>query len=228
MSSTLTSLWERAFLGEQPSYDERPSHPRLHHVVKGVLRRLPKPRLQEALYRRRILCRYLRKFLHRAAADKEQLEPLTPLYQLPYFTQALLRNKDKLPLNIQSITIGDGIIGNIAAHTTAMVSTYLHQQAKALTIPHDILDAFKDADHQCGFDKVFQQLGYPPKSIAHIPGNPEGENFRRAILTERQDSCFNKNPNTPPLINESINAACYGGCATWLTADNYLSHKQPW
>ena len=140
-------------------------------------------------------------------------------------------NKDGLPLNIKSITIGDGTIGNIATQSDVVVSTFLHQQAKVLNIPQDILNAFDTADKQCGFDEVKLQLGYPPKGVAHVRGNPEGENvgfFNRN--KKRQDSCFQKDPNTPALVNESVNTLCYGGsgCATFSTAANYLQQKQPW
>lgn len=116
------------------------------------------------------------------------------------------------------------------------VSTYLHQQAKFLTIPQNILDAFAAADMQCGFDDVIAQLGYPPTGKPRIEGNPEGENYYRSRkrshdgveILKRQDYCFQQNPNTPALVNLSINDPCYGGCATWSTALDYLNHKQPW
>lgn len=153
------------------------------------------------------------------------------IHQIPYFTQAILQDKDKLPMNIASITIGDGTIGNLAAQSDLSVGTFLHQQANFLTIPQNILDAFSHADQECGFDEIIQQLGYPPTGIAHISGNPEGENFRlrkNPKVNKRQDACFHQNPNTPALINQSVNADCYGGCATWSTAGNYLRNKQPW
>ncbi|KAL8827672.1 MAG: hypothetical protein Q9191_003048 [Dirinaria sp. TL-2023a] len=57
-------------------------------------------------------------------------------------------NKNALPLNIESITIGDGTIGNAATQSDVVVSTWLRQQAKILDIPQDILNAFDNADKQ--------------------------------------------------------------------------------
>lgn len=98
----------------------------------------------------------------------------------------------------------------------------MHEQNGILKIPHDILAAFDYADRQCGFDRVLEQIQYPPSGKISIPGDPEGGNYKR------QDECFPKNPDTPTLINKSVNTLCYGGCATWSTAYDYLRHKKPW
>lgn len=146
----------------------------------------------------------------------------TKTQQIPYFTQAILAGHETLPINLKSITIGDGTFGNIAAQSDVAINTYLHEHKKLLQIPHKILTAFDHADRQCGFDKVLRQMTYPPRGKIHIPGNPELNNFKR------QDDCFPRDPNTPALVNESVNTLCYGGCATWSTAANYLGYKKPW
>ncbi len=60
----------------------------------------------------------------------------------------------------------------------------------------------------------------PPKSKIQVPGNPEGLNF---LKQKRQIPCYEDTPNTPALINSSINAPCSIGCATYTTAFAYLS-----
>lgn len=98
----------------------------------------------------------------------------------------------------------------------------MHEQNHLLKIPRSILTAFDHADRQCGFDRVLKQIEYPPGGKIRIPGDPEGNNHKR------QDDCFPRDPDTPARINESVNALCYGGCATWSTAFDFLQHKQPW
>lgn len=98
----------------------------------------------------------------------------------------------------------------------------MHEQNSILKIPQAILVAFDKADQQCGFTEVLKQLTYPPHGKIIIPGNPEGANFKR------QNQCFPSAPDTPDLVLESVNAVCYGGCATWTTADDYLNHANPW
>lgn len=146
----------------------------------------------------------------------------TKTRQIPYFTQAILAGQETLSINLKSVTIGDGSFGNLAAQTDVAINAYLHEQKKLLQVPQEILNAFDHADRQCGFDKVVRQIRYPPRGKIHIPGAPEGNNFKR------QDTCFPRDPDTPSLINESVNALCYGGCATWATASNYLRYKKPW
>lgn len=114
------------------------------------------------------------------------------------------------------------MFGNGAALTDVTVGTYIHEQNIILRIPQDLLKAFDKADLQCGFSQVLEQLTYPPRGKIVIPGNPEGDNFKR------QDKCFSQKPDTPALILESVNDLCYGRCATWSTANNYLNRSLPW
>lgn len=146
----------------------------------------------------------------------------TKTLQIPYLTKAILADHETLPVNLKSITIGDGSFGNYAAQTDVAINAYLHEQKKLLQVPQEILNAFAQADRQCGFDKVLRQITYPPRGRINIPGNPEQNNFKR------QEDCFPRNPNTAALINESVNTLCYGGCATWSTASNYLNYTKPW
>ncbi len=142
--------------------------------------------------------------------------------QIPYFTQAILANKENLEINLKSIVIGDGNFGNVAALTDVLVNAYMQEQNHILRLPQEILGAFDRADERCGFNDVLKQVTYPPRGKIQIPGNPERNNYKRG------DDCFKANPNTSALIQESVDAACYGGCATWSTAYNYLMNKKPW
>ncbi|KAL9013125.1 MAG: hypothetical protein Q9173_002168 [Seirophora scorigena] len=160
---------------------------------------------------------------------------------IPYFAQSLLSNRSFLPLNLKAIALGDPSVGNGAAMTAVVTSTYLHQQFNVLKIPGPILSAFSAPDRACGFDQVLAQLTYPPKGPIVIPGNPEGLNF---LLQKRQHISgqskikekSNKRqapcppappPTTPALINASIHAPCALGCATYSTALAYLSAVRP-
>ncbi|KAL8993282.1 MAG: hypothetical protein Q9188_007371, partial [Gyalolechia gomerana] len=145
---------------------------------------------------------------------------------IPYFTKAILSNRNLLDINLKAIALGDPTIGNNAAMTDVVTSTYLHQIASLYKIPTNILHAFDSADHECGFDRVLSQLTYPPIGPITIPGNPEGLNFLKHFhkrkQEKREDTCFPTLPNTPSLINASINDPCTIACATYTTAFAYL------
>ncbi|KAL8996419.1 MAG: hypothetical protein Q9169_004067 [Polycauliona sp. 2 TL-2023] len=145
---------------------------------------------------------------------------------ISYFTKALLSNQNILNFNLKAIVLGDPTLGNIAAMTDVVTTTYLHQIAPQYKIPLPILSAFAAADRQCGFDKILSQLTYPPSGEIQIPGNPEGFNYllrRQDQIQKRQVPCFDGIPNTVQLINASINAPCSVGCATYTTAFAYLA-----
>ncbi|KAL9122525.1 MAG: hypothetical protein Q9187_000925 [Circinaria calcarea] len=146
---------------------------------------------------------------------------------IPYFAQDILENKAELPMNLKSITLGNPTFGNAAAMSDVVVDTYLHRQEQILDIPQDILSAFSQADNQCGFTEVLGHMTYPPSpGPIVIPGNPEGQN---SALSRRQEGASNDSscnvlsaPTTPAAINESIYGPCFGPCATFTTALNYL------
>ncbi|MCJ1256944.1 hypothetical protein MMC24_004769 [Lignoscripta atroalba] len=144
---------------------------------------------------------------------------------IPYLTQTILQNKETLDINLKSITIGDGTIGNYATMSDVVVSTWMHRHNNLLGIPQDVLSVFAEADCRCGFTKVLSQFQYPPHGKIAIPGNPEGLNFH-SMKRQNSDSCFNQ-PTTAAQVNESIYAPCNFGCATFTTAANYLATKNP-
>ncbi|KAK2763957.1 hypothetical protein FQN54_009576 [Arachnomyces sp. PD_36] len=159
-------------------------------------------------------------------------------FYIPDFTCKILENQDTLPINLQSISIGDGTLGNEAATFSVSVGSYMRSHNASLQIPDDILDAFTEADHTCGFDSVLTKAAtYPPKGPIYIPGNPENTNSKRkqhgtdAFTDKSLDNDCNIHPTTKEDILSSIlKSKCYGPCATSSTALDYLqtrSDKDP-
>ncbi|KAJ5763812.1 Peptidase S10 serine carboxypeptidase [Penicillium manginii] len=151
---------------------------------------------------------------------------------IPYIASALLENTNPLSLNIKSISLGDGSWGNAAAMADVAMGTYLHIQAHHLRIPKSILSAFITADNFCGFTETLKKAQeYPPGSKFRIPGNPENMNYRRDLrrhprrdLTTAGDGSCNINPiNASGILDSVLNSTCYGPCATFSTAMDYLT-----
>lgn len=148
---------------------------------------------------------------------------------IPYIASALLESNDTLSLNLQSMSLGDGSWGNAAAMADVAMGTYLKTQSTQLQIPQSILSAFETADEICGFTQTLKEAStYPPTSKFHVPGNPENMNYRRDLhrrdlITAGDGSC-NLNPTNASAIHRSIlNSTCYGPCATFSTAMDYLT-----
>lgn len=144
---------------------------------------------------------------------------------IPYFTNALLEDHS-LKLDIRSISLGDGSWGNAAAMSAVATGAYMHAHSSRLGLPKNVLSAFAAADHTCGFDTVLQEAAtFPPQGKIHIPGNPERMNYRRLrrdLVTALDPSC-NIEPTTPAAVQTSVfNSTCYGPCATFSTALDYI------
>ncbi|KAL8685323.1 MAG: hypothetical protein Q9224_005862, partial [Gallowayella concinna] len=143
---------------------------------------------------------------------------------IPYIAKALISNRNILNINLKAIALGDPTLGNNAAMTDLVTTTYLHQKSTYFQIPKPILSAFDAADRLCGFDKVMHQLTYPPTGKFTIDGNPDGLNFLRARnkvqkAKKRQAPCLDDYPTT----NASIYDPCITiGCATYTAALSYL------
>ncbi|KAJ5339158.1 hypothetical protein N7452_005886 [Penicillium brevicompactum] len=148
---------------------------------------------------------------------------------IPYITSQLLKSNTSFPLNIASISLGDGSWGNGAAMSSVATGRYLRSQSALLGIPEDILSVFSEADESCGFNKVLaKSAAYPPQKKFHIPGNPEYFNLkrRRRDLTNALNAACDIGPTTPEEVRTSIfNSTCYGPCATFSTAMDYLTTK---
>lgn len=156
---------------------------------------------------------------------------------IPYFAYAIAENQDNYPIDLRSISLGDCTIGNPAAMSAVTVSTFLESKKNLLQIPDEILSVFKEADQTCGFTTVLQQADhFPPSGKFEIVGDPENLNYkhrrrrdqfqqyqRRNLRNVMNETC-NNHPTTPEEVSSSIlNSTCYGSCATFSTAMNYLS-----
>ena len=148
---------------------------------------------------------------------------------IPYFVSQLLKSKSSVPLNIRSMSLGDGSWGNGAAMSSVATGQYLRSQSSLLQIPEDILSVFAEADETCGFNSVLAKSAiYPPQGKIEIPGNPEYFNLkcRRRDLTDALNATCDIGPKTPEDVRTSIfNSTCYGPCATFSTAIDYMTTK---
>jgi carboxypeptidase D len=154
---------------------------------------------------------------------------------IPYFANELLEDNHSPPLNIRSMSLGDGSWGNAAAMASVAMGKYLKSQRDLLQIPEDVLSVFAEADAICGFDGVLAQAGiYPPQGKMPIPGNPEyfnlrrrdeeSFNLRRRGLSDAANGTCNISPTTPAEVRTSIfNSTCYGPCAVFSTASDYMT-----
>ncbi|GAB1204483.1 hypothetical protein APSETT445_003138 [Aspergillus pseudonomiae] len=146
---------------------------------------------------------------------------------IPYFASAIVHGQDSFPINLRSISIGDGTIGNAAAMSTVTIGSFMRSQKETLQIPEEILSVFTEAERTCGFDYILEAANqYPPKDKIRIPGNPENRNYKRHQLLDTRnlvDETCNIEPTTPDMVKASIlNSTCYGPCATFATAFDYL------
>lgn len=170
-------------------------------------------------------------FIHFPHLQSKQVHLMGESYAgiyIPYFASALLEGNHSLPLDIRSMSLGDGSWGNAAALSSVAIGSYMQSQSSLLQIPQNILSVFSSADQTCGFDTVLKEASvYPPKGKIHIPGNPEYFNYRhrqRRDMTTVLDAACDIQPTTPAEVQGSIlNSSCYGPCATYSTALDYMN-----
>lgn len=115
--------------------------------------------------------------------------------------------------------------------TDVTIVKYIEEQNGILRLPNDILTTLEDANQICGFTSVLEGLTYPPKGKMVVPGDPEQDNFKRSVERRQASNTTGScdiNPTTAAAVNTSIYGACYGGCATWSTAADYLTGYRPW
>ncbi|KAL1960216.1 hypothetical protein VTO42DRAFT_8759 [Malbranchea cinnamomea] len=155
---------------------------------------------------------------------------------VPYFASEIVKRHRELPVNLVSTSIGNGVFGNNAAMSATVTTSYLREQASTLGIPADIFEAFSAADDACGFASVIRKGSeYPPQEPISLSGNPENLNFKRQVRStavlrrdtnnpiEEEEELCNIIPTSPESVMESIlNSPCYGPCATFSTAADYL------
>ncbi|OJJ44703.1 hypothetical protein ASPZODRAFT_18277 [Penicilliopsis zonata CBS 506.65] len=147
---------------------------------------------------------------------------------IPYFASEILKNHESLPINIASLSLGDGTWGDSVAMSSAATGAYLRLHRSLLNISEDTVSAFTEADQMCRFDTVMQQASeYPPTGTILVPGNGDEMNiklrFSRDTESAESATC-NTHPKTADEILASIlNSTCDERCATFSTAINYLS-----
>ncbi|KAE8353897.1 Alpha/Beta hydrolase protein [Aspergillus coremiiformis] len=141
---------------------------------------------------------------------------------IPYFASAIVEGQDLFPIDLRSISIGDGTIGNPAAMSTVTIGKFMRSQKDTLQIPNEIRSVFTEVEAICGFDEILKAANqYPPNGKIHIPGHPENRNYKRHDPT---NTTCNIHPTTPDMVKTSIlNSTCYGPCATFATAFDYMS-----
>ncbi|KAG5297506.1 serine carboxypeptidase [Histoplasma ohiense] len=153
---------------------------------------------------------------------------------VPYFASEIVKHRDSLPINLKSISVGNGILGNNAVMADVAVGAYLETNAPILDIPQDVIHAFSSADHICKFDTVLNEASeYPPSVPISVPGNPENLNFRRDELCRTPSDSdagpmaeCNTHPREYTSVMESIlNSTCHGPCATFSTAADYFETR---
>lgn len=152
---------------------------------------------------------------------------------IPYIAEAIVKNNDSFPIDLRSLSLGDGTWGNNAAMTSVAIGSYLRSKKSELKIPEDILGVFDEADRECGFDKVLEEASkFPRLGKITIPGDPEYLNYKKRSLHHLQrrglgdilDISCNIHPTTPEETRQSImNSTCFGPCATFSTAMDYLT-----
>ena len=152
-------------------------------------------------------------------------------FYIPYFASAIMDNQDSFPLRLQSVSIGDGTIGEPAAMSSLTIGTFLQSQGPKLHIPEDVLAAFSEADETCGFDTIVQHANTTfPLPLTHplqIPGNPDDleseEGGGGGGGTGDIDGSCTTHPHTADAVLSAIvNSTCGGSCATFATAVDYL------
>lgn len=148
-------------------------------------------------------------------------------FYIPYFASAIMDNQDSFPLRLQSVSIGDGTIGEPAAMSSLTIGTFLQSQGSNLHIPEDVLVAFSDADETCGFDAIVEHANstfpLPLTDPLQIPGNPDDLESEEGGSTGDIDGSCTTHPHTADAVLSAIvNSTCGGSCATFATAVNYL------
>lgn len=151
-------------------------------------------------------------------------------FYIPYFASAIMENQDSFPLDLQSLSIGDGTIGEPAAMSSLTIGTFLQSQGPKLHIPENVLSAFSEADETCGFDAIVQHANTTfPLPLTHplqIPGNPDDleseEGGGGGGTGDMDGSCITHPHTADAVLSAIVNSTCGGSCATFATAIDYL------
>ena len=145
-------------------------------------------------------------------------------YYIPYFASAIVSNQDSLPLDLQSLSIGNPTLGDDKAMFTSTIVPFLASQQSTLDIPDEIMAAFAEADKICGFDVITQQAQtFPFKSNHPIPLPDSEPHTTGDTGTVNSTTCF-MSPTTPDeVLSAALNATtCQGSCDLSITATTYI------
>ncbi|KAL4978046.1 Alpha/Beta hydrolase protein [Aspergillus desertorum] len=146
---------------------------------------------------------------------------------IPSFASTIVDHQDSFPIDLRSMTIGDGSIGNGAAMASVTIAKFLESQQSMIHMPGDILAVFKEASETRGFGDVLEKVGqFPPEGTIYIPGDPEGlnSNRRRSLSGILNGTCSTR-PTTAEEVRTSIHSSCFGPCATFSTAWDYMATR---
>ena len=150
---------------------------------------------------------------------------------LPYYAQEIIRNNNSLPLNLSSVTIGDGLWTNFDTMTSVATAPYIQEQRQLLNVADDMLNVFTDADQACGFANLRNQaLTYPGGGDGvHISNNPGGLNLKKRadIPSALQPACLSMNPQTPQQVRNTIYDSPCGNCSVFSAAYGHFTHTAP-
>ncbi|KAL5000740.1 Alpha/Beta hydrolase protein [Aspergillus recurvatus] len=136
---------------------------------------------------------------------------------IPSFASTIVDNQHSFPIDLRSMTIGDGWIGNGAAMASVTIAKFLESQQSMINMPDDILAVFKGASEICGFNDIMEQAAQFP---------PEGLNSkRRRSLSDIFGGVCSTHPTTAEEVRKSIHSSCYGPCATFSTAWDYMATR---
>lgn len=138
---------------------------------------------------------------------------------IPYFAERILTQNDEFPINLRSIAIGNGAIGNSIAMSDVAAGAYLKEMASDLRISQNVVDTFSHADHICGIDSVLEDAAkYPPQAHFKIP--PALQN---ATGFRGDEECDIQPKDAKAVLTSILNSTCYGRCSTYATARDHIA-----
>jgi hypothetical protein len=149
-----------------------------------------------------------------------------------------------------NVSLGFSLLGFLYGYQRLWIMDYinLYREAEANqeSRPADIEAVLEQADQDCGFKEVRSKVTYPSSGPIIIPGNPEYSNYKKRDSIaevpqfEKRDTSPVFDPDicdfegysttTAAQVSFLINGTgptCYGPCATFDSAFNYLADTRP-
>lgn len=147
-------------------------------------------------------------------------------YYVPYFASAIVANQDSLPLDLQSLSMGNPTLGDPTAMFSTTIVPFLRSQQSTVDIPDDIIAAFSEADQICGFDAITQQAQtFPFKINSPIPIPDSEPPYKPDHGTEDalNETCFTHPTTADEVLSSALNSTtCQGSCDLSTTATIYI------